>query len=76
MVTNIGAAPDFTVHEENCYLVEVHRPDQIANALLRLLDDPKLCERMGNAGFQRTVERYNWDSVVARMKKHILAGLK
>lgn len=76
VVTNIGAAPDFTVNEENGYLVEIHRPDQIANALLRLLDDPRLCERMGNAGFQRTVEKYNWDSVAARMKEHILASLK
>jgi glycosyltransferase involved in cell wall biosynthesis len=76
VVTNIGAAPDFTVNEENGYLVDVHRPDQIANALTRLLDDPKLCEQMGNAGFQRTVERYNWDSVAARMKEHILRSLK
>jgi glycosyltransferase involved in cell wall biosynthesis len=75
VVTNIGAAPDFTVNEENGYLVEVHRPDQVAKALIRLLDDPKLCERMGNAGYQRTVERYNWDSVAARMKKRILESL-
>jgi len=75
VVTNIGAAPDFTVNGENGYLVEVNHPDQIANALIRLLDDPKLCEQMGNNGYQRTVERYNWDSVTARMKERIMASL-
>lgn len=75
VVTNIGAAPDFTVNGENGYLVEVNHPDQIANALIRLLDDPKLCEQMGRIGYQRTVERYNWDSVTARMKERIIASL-
>ena len=75
VVTDIGAAPDFTANGENGYLVEVHHPHQIADALLRLLDNPKLCEQMGNAGFRRTLERYNWDSVAARMKECILATL-
>jgi len=75
VVTNIGAAPDLIVNGENGYLVDVHNPTQLAIALIRLLDDPHLCEQMGNAGYERTHEIYNWDSVAKRMKAQILASL-
>lgn len=75
VVTNIGAAPDFTSNGKNGFLVEVNQPQQLANSLIRLLDDPALCQRMGNEGYKCTLETYNWDVVTAKMKEHVLANL-
>ncbi|MCL4466764.1 MAG: glycosyltransferase family 4 protein [Chloroflexi bacterium] len=40
------------------------RPEAIAGALLRLLDDPALRARLGEAGRRKVADRFNWDEVV------------
>lgn len=45
--TNVGGVPEIVKHEVNGLLVDLHRPDQLTQALRRLVDDPALRARMG-----------------------------
>jgi glycosyltransferase involved in cell wall biosynthesis len=38
----------------------------LAQALLRLMDDPALRERMGNAGRERAIREFDIESVVQK----------
>jgi len=46
-------------------LVPPARPDELAAALRRVLDDPARARAMGRAGRQRVEERFSWASVAA-----------
>ena len=37
----------------------------LATAVNRLLDDPELCRRLGEAGRRHVLERYDWDTVAS-----------
>jgi alpha-maltose-1-phosphate synthase len=47
-------------------LVPPARPDELAAAIRKLLDDEALARKMGKAGRRRVEERFSWASVAAR----------
>ena len=47
-------------------------PDAVAGALVRLLGDAPLRERLGAAGRRRVLERFTWDTMADRVE-HVLA---
>jgi glycogen synthase len=47
-------------------LVPPARPDALAEALLRLLEDPAQARAMGQAGRRRVEDKFSWASVAAR----------
>jgi phosphatidyl-myo-inositol alpha-mannosyltransferase len=54
---------------EQALLVPPGEPKPLAEAILRLLADPALRERMGEAGRERVVQ-YGWDRVAARVEAY------
>jgi len=50
-------------------LVPPARPDELAAALRRLLEDPALARSMGEAGRKRVEEKFSWASVAARTQQ-------
>ena len=50
-------------------LVEPARPDALAAALRRVLDDAALARSMGQAGRRRVEERFSWASVAERTEQ-------
>ena len=50
-------------------LVPPARPDDLASAIRRLLDDRDLARVMGRAGRQRVEERFSWASIAARTQE-------
>lgn len=53
------------------------RADEVADAILRLLDDSALRASMGRAGHAKVMERWQWDRVIDRVEsayQHALAG--
>ena len=71
VATNMGAVTDMVTPEENGLLVDVGNVAGLAGALTRLLADPELCARFGQASWRRTRQRYNWDTVISRMADEI-----
>jgi glycosyltransferase involved in cell wall biosynthesis len=67
VATPVGGTPEIVVDGETGLLVPPRDPRALAAALRRLLDDPQLRERMGEAGFARVRERFSADAMTERM---------
>jgi glycosyltransferase involved in cell wall biosynthesis len=67
VVTPVGAMGDIVEHEKNGLLVSPGDDVEVREALLRLLDDRSLRDRLGATAQQCVAERYGADFVSARM---------
>ncbi|NLG45154.1 glycosyltransferase family 4 protein [Gordonia sp. (in: high G+C Gram-positive bacteria)] len=64
VATRAGAIPEVVGDtEEAALLVPPRDAGALAQALLRLLDDPVLAARIGDGGRARAAERYSWSAV-------------
>jgi glycosyltransferase involved in cell wall biosynthesis len=60
---NHGGTPEVVLHKETGFLVEHGDVDDLARRIATLLDDPELCQRMGEAGRRRVEENYTFESL-------------
>jgi phosphatidylinositol alpha-1,6-mannosyltransferase len=60
-----GGIPEAVRDGETGILVDAESAEAVAGALRRLLDDPTLRTRMGEAGRRSVESHYNWDRVTA-----------
>jgi phosphatidylinositol alpha-1,6-mannosyltransferase len=65
-----GGARDAVVDGETGLLVDAANPDAVAQALLRLLTDGSLADRMGRAG-RRHAERHTWDAAASAVEREL-----
>jgi len=64
-----GATTETIKDKETGYLVEKNDPRALASAILTLLENDDLAQRMGRAGRQRAMEHFTWDRVAEGMYK-------
>ena len=62
--TTAGGIPEVVVDEETGLLVPPRHPEPLAAAIIRLLSDQSLRERMGLAGLARVRERFSAETMV------------
>lgn len=60
--TNVTAIPE--VVGDAGVLVEPRNPEQLAEAILGLLEDPGRRRRLGERAYRRVTEKFTWDKVV------------
>jgi glycosyltransferase involved in cell wall biosynthesis len=65
VTTRVGQAPELVEHEENALLCDVDDSDGLADALVRILEDGALRERVRAAG-RATAEKYALERLDAR----------
>jgi glycosyltransferase involved in cell wall biosynthesis len=63
VATAVSGALDVIRDGENGLLVPPRAPEQMAEAILRLLKEPDLARRLGAAARRTVVERYSWDVI-------------
>jgi len=63
-----GGVPSAVLDGETGILVDPTSPASVAEALARLLGDPKLRARLGTQGRVRVEKRYNWDQSAAEVR--------
>ncbi len=61
--TRVGGITDVVLDGETGLLVPPNNPDELANAVSKIVADPKLGEHMGEAGRRRVEDRFTWDKV-------------
>lgn len=71
VATDIGAIPDFILGDKNGYKIQPGDSVALADKLLKLLEDPKLCEQFGEYGFNNILNRYTWNKVGIEIRKNI-----
>ena len=60
--TNVGGIPYLISNEENGLLVEPGDAEAMANAIIRLIENPELAENLSNKG-RLKAEKFNWPEV-------------
>lgn len=58
VLTNVGGVNEYARHEENCLLIPPREPDDMAQAIIRLLQTPELKEKISKNGLA-TVKNYS-----------------
>lgn len=67
--TAMGGIVDMVVHGETGLLVPAHDVAALARAMQRLIDDPVLRDRLGQAARDRVEQRYTESQVVPRFER-------
>ncbi len=76
VVGSLGCgAEEAIVDGETGFLVPQGQPEAAAQAIVRLLEDPEMAERMGTAGYERA-RLMSWDVTAAKLMEHYQAALK
>jgi glycosyltransferase involved in cell wall biosynthesis len=60
--TNVGGVPYIVSDGETALLVPPRSPEAMASAILRIIDEPRLCAQLIDNGLAE-VQRYTWDTV-------------
>lgn len=68
--TNVNGIPEAIVENETGYLVSPHSPEQLANAVEKLIVSAELREKMGQRGKQRVQELFSQPKYLADFLKH------
>ena len=74
VASRIGGIPDAVEHGVTGLLVPPGDPDALAWALLRVVGDPALAARMGQAGKERALTLFSWESIAERHLALYVAG--
>jgi len=61
IVGNSGGAPDAVISDKTGLIVDGTSPDQIANSIKSLLQQPELAKRYGGAGREWVVNEWRWE---------------
>lgn len=67
VVTRSGGMPEIVEDGKTGLIVEREDVAGLAGALAELMENRQVREAMGNAGRQRALERYDWDSVTGQL---------
>ncbi|WP_428939004.1 glycosyltransferase family 4 protein [Fontivita pretiosa] len=70
IATRRGAFPEIVQDEQTGLLVPPADAQALAEAILRLLDDPPRRRQLGRAGFQRAAANFTWDHVADALIQH------
>jgi len=65
--TRVGAAPFIIEDEVDGFLIEPGDVDQLSHAILRVLSDRELCEKVSERACRKVKERYSWDSICEKI---------
>jgi len=68
VLTDSRGVREFAVDGENCLMVPIRSPDALAKAIVRLLRDKPLAERLAANG-PKTAARFSWDAAVNRFER-------
>lgn len=68
IATRVGGLPELIHDGENGVLIPPRDPDALAAAAARLLADPALCQRLGEAGAELREREYGIDGYIARLE--------
>lgn len=73
---NSGGVPDAVEHEVSGLLVDPTSPAEIAEAILRLLDDHQYREQLGQQARERALREFTWPHLAGKMLTSFEKALK
>ena len=73
--TDIGGVQDFAFNENTALLVPPRDSEAMARAILRLIREPQLRQRLASNAFDH-ITTFSWDASAARLEHIIVEGLQ
>ena len=68
ILVNKGTSTASKVYEENCgFVVDANNIEEIKRAIIKLRDNPKLCEKLGANARKAYEQRYSWGIMEKRL---------
>lgn len=67
IATPVGGIPDFLKDEETGIFCEVSNPQSIADAVMKLVNNPDLVSKIKQQAFEMVKEKYDWNLVAKEM---------
>jgi glycosyltransferase involved in cell wall biosynthesis len=69
VATGVGGTPEVVADGETGLLVPPRDPDGLSQAIARMLHDPELWRRMGQAGRRRVGQRFSVERMVRQTER-------
>jgi len=69
VATRVGGIPEAVSDGVTGILVEPRNPEQLAEAIVKLIEDPELRLRLGKEGRRYVLENYRWEENAAEMAR-------
>ena len=69
VVTQVGGNPEAVLHEQTGFVVAPRNPEGLAQALVRLIVDPDLRQRLGRAGRDRVETHFSLEGCVEEYER-------
>jgi glycosyltransferase involved in cell wall biosynthesis len=76
VATNVGGMPELVADGQTGFLVDKERPDQLAEKILQLVDNPQLRQSMGKSGLERARRKFDVILNADRLEKLISSTLE
>lgn len=67
VATNVGGLPEAVEPEKSGFLVPENSPSELAEAILKLVDNPELAQTMGEYARHLSETRFSWRSVARQI---------
>ncbi len=74
--TNISGIPELIIHAESGWLVEQKDSRELAAALERLISDPELRSRLGQAGYARVTQEFSMERGIDKLVQRLQQSMK
>jgi glycosyltransferase involved in cell wall biosynthesis len=71
--TDIGGHQDYAKHDQTALLVPTKDVDETANAIIQLVTDNQLRQRIANNGHQTITSLFSWERAVDKLESVLLA---
>ena len=75
VTTDSGGCREYAVHGENCLMVPPKKPELLAEAIQRMLNDKEMRMRMRKAGIE-TASKFSWENCVNRIEDNIASDME
>ena len=76
VASNVDGIPEMVLDGETGYLVPAEKPEQLAKAIIALLQDESKMRSMGECGYARVLEHFTWDRVLSKVEPHLYSMLE
>jgi glycosyltransferase involved in cell wall biosynthesis len=67
VATRVGGLPDVVEDGKSGFLVSPNSPEELARAILRIINDPELAKRMGNYARELSETRFAWGPIASKI---------
>jgi glycosyltransferase involved in cell wall biosynthesis len=75
VATKVGGIPELVEHDRNGLLVPPGRPDELAAAILALLENPARADQLASAARRTVEQRYSFDQMVQAIESIYTGGV-